>query len=263
MADPGPFKPDFAVTVAVAGGGRWAVIGASGELDSSSAEELLVAVERAIAARPSGLTLDLGQVTFVDSGGMRILIMIERLAAERGVDLTVTPAPEHVTELLRTAGVVGRTDAGGAASGAAPPATFLERTELELPRDAHSPARARAEVRECVSGAAGLSELANLVLLTSELVTNAVVHPRGVGDSPIGLRVIIYRDRVRVEVEDSGDGFEHARPESPEGERGRGLFLVDRFSDRWGSGRVQTEAGPRFRVWFEMVAGEQGTQAVA
>lgn len=261
MASPEPFKPDFAVTVSVANGGRWAVIEASGELDSGSCEALLRAVQRAVAASPSGLTLDLGQVTFVDSAGMRILIMIERLAAERGIQLTLTPAPEQVTDLLRTAGVVDR----AAPRTAGPPASgpFLERSEFELPRDAHSPARARAEVRDCVTVAAGPGDLANLVLLTSELVTNAVVHPRGVGDSPIGMRVIVYCDRVRVEVEDSGEGFEHAKPEPSEGDRGRGLFLVDRFSDRWGSGRVQTDAGPRFRVWFELDSGEAGTRAVA
>lgn len=224
-----------------------------GELDSGACEELLAAVQSAVAAGPSGLTLDLGQITFVDSAGMRTLIMIERLAAERRVELKVTPAPEHVTELLRTAGVVDRRDAGTAAA-SSPPGTFLERTELELPRDPHSPARARAEVRDL---AAGSSELRNLVLLTSELVTNAVVHPRGVGDSPIGLRVILYSDRVRVEVEDCGEGFEHVRPVPPDREGGHGLFLVERFADRWGAGRVQTDAGPRFRVWFELRSDEE------
>jgi len=106
------------------------------------------------------------------------------------------------------------------------------------------------------------SQVANVVLLTSELVTNAVVHPRGVGDSTVGLRLTIYGDRVRVEVEDCGEGFDRVAPVAPDSERGRGLFLVDQFSERWGSGRVQTEAGSRFRVWFELDWRAERTQAV-
>jgi anti-sigma regulatory factor (Ser/Thr protein kinase) len=105
--------------------------------------------------------------------------------------------------------------------------------------------------------------VANIVLLTSELVTNAVVHPRGAADSTVGLRLTIYGDHVRVEVEDSGGGFDRVAPMAPNAERGRGLFLVDQFSDRWGSGRVQTETGPRFRVWFELDWREEQTEAVA
>jgi anti-sigma regulatory factor (Ser/Thr protein kinase) len=136
----------------------------------------------------------------------------------------------------------------------------LERIELELPRDPRSPARARAEVRECLSQQ-DPPELANVVLLASELVTNAVVHPRGVGETPVGLRLMLYEDRVRIEVEDTGSGFKQVVPALAEGERGRGLYLVHQFSDRWGSGLVQTDVGPRFRVWFEL--GWHGQQAAA
>jgi anti-sigma regulatory factor (Ser/Thr protein kinase) len=103
--------------------------------------------------------------------------------------------------------------------------------------------------------------LPTIVLLTSELVTNAVVHPRAVGDTPICLRVTVYEDRVRVEVEDQGEGFRRIPSGRPEGERGRGLFLVEQFSNQWGSGRVQTDAGQRFRVWFEIQLGSQKAAA--
>lgn len=248
---PGPaFKPDFAVAVARREAGR-AVIEVRGELDSGTCDELLATVKSVIGEGASELTLDLRQMTFIDSAGTRALIILERLAAEHHVSLTVTPPPEEVTELLRTAGLVERVELAPEALSAAAPGGFIERTELELPRDPHSPARARAEVRECVPGL-DQSELANVVLLTSELLTNAVVHPRGVGNTPVMLRVMVYEDRIRVEVEDSGEGFERVVPTLPEGERGRGLFLVDRFSNRWGSGRVQTDAGRRFQVWFEV-----------
>jgi anti-anti-sigma factor len=239
------------------------VIEVRGELDSGTCDELLDAVRSAVAGGAPELTLDLGEMTFVDSAGTRTLIIVERLAREHGTALVLTPPPEHVTELLRTAGVVDRVDLDAQPSAAAaPPSGFTERTELELPRDPHSPARARGVVRECLAGREQ-SHVATIVLLTSELVTNAVVHPRGVGDTPIGLRLTVYGDRVRVEVEDHGEGFDRVPPLAPGAERGRGLFLVDQFSDRWGSGRVQTDGGRRFRAWFELDWGDQETQAVA
>lgn len=222
-----------------------------GELDSGSCEELLETFQRAVAKGVRELTVDLRPTTFVDSAGMRSLIMLERQAEERGLSLAVMRPPEHVTELLRTAGLADRihlhADAPPAPASAGP---FIERIELELPREPQSPARARMEVRESLREGEQ-AELANIVLLTSELVTNAVVHPRGVGNSPVWLRLIVYGECVRVEVEDTGEGFDYVVPALPEGERGRGLFLVDSFSDRWGRERVQTDAGPRFRVWFE------------
>jgi anti-anti-sigma factor len=253
------FKPDFSLTFSASATGRPAVIEVRGELDSGSCEELLEAARNVVASDTQGLTLDLRSMTFIDSAGTRSLIMIERLAEEQGVSLAVLPPPERVTELLRVAGLADRLDLHRSATAAATASgDFIERTELELPREPNSPARARVEVRERLSGR-DQPELANIVLLTSELVTNAVVHPRGVGDAPVGLRITLYGERVRVEVEDSGHGFDQVAPGLPEGERGRGLFLVDRFSDRWGRERVQTAAGSRFRVWFEVDWPDQRT----
>jgi anti-anti-sigma factor len=261
VAGPGSFTPDFAVVVSGPEPGRPTVIEVRGELDSGTCEELLEAVQRQVALGDRSVTLDLHQTTFIDSAGVRSLIMIERMANERGVALSVTPAPEHVTELLRTAGLAQRMHLDLPDS-PAPAGGFLQRTELELAREPYSPARARVEVREALREG-DQSDVANIVLLTSELVTNAVVHPRGVGNTPVRLRLTIYCDRIRVEVEDHGEGFDQFVPVLPEGERGRGLFLVDSFSDRWGRERVDTEAGPRFRVWFETTLGRAETNAAA
>jgi anti-anti-sigma factor len=251
MPGHGPFNTDFAIEVAPTTPGQGAAVEVRGELDSGTCEELLEVVRRVTAGEQT-LTLDLTGMTFIDSAGTRALIMIERWADEQGVALVVEPPPEHVTELLRTAGITQRVELHAQSARSAPTsATLLERIELELPRDPRSPARARAEVRECLSQQ-DPPELANIVLLASELVTNAVVHPRGVGNTPVALRLMVYVDRVRIEVEDTGSGFEHVIPALAEGERGRGLFLVHQFSDRWGSGLVQTDVGPRFRVWFEL-----------
>jgi anti-sigma regulatory factor (Ser/Thr protein kinase) len=70
-------------------------------------------------------------------------------------------------------------------------------------------------------------------LVTSELVTNAVLH----GQTEIELSVWTTADRaVRIEVSDGGSSFDSsARRQPAEGDlRGRGLFLVDRLAERWG-----------------------------
>jgi anti-sigma regulatory factor (Ser/Thr protein kinase) len=103
-------------------------------------------------------------------------------------------------------------------------------------------------VREAVEGKLERADSAMAVLLTSELVTNAVVHPRDPQSDRIGLRISSDRGRARVEVVDSGCGFDPAtlkRDHNAVG--GLGLQLVDRGAVRWGISR-----GDRFCVWFEL-----------
>jgi anti-sigma regulatory factor (Ser/Thr protein kinase) len=93
---------------------------------------------------------------------------------------------------------------------------------------------------------------ATVTLLTSELVTNAVVHAHQPDDASIGLRIIRSHERLRVEVTDSGPGFDPAARRRPRpGGGGLGLMLVARLSDRWGTTRLTSNERHRFCVWFE------------
>ncbi|MFE5038605.1 ATP-binding protein [Streptomyces sp. NPDC056683] len=108
---------------------------------------------------------------------------------------------------------------------------------------------ARRELRELLRhwGRPGRSEIAEL--LTSELVTNALVHT----DREAVLTAVVEQSQLRVEVRD----FVARRPrkcapdtDSDDGTHGRGLVLVDAFADAWG---VQAhEVGKS--VWFELDA---------
>ncbi|GAC1318014.1 MAG: ATP-binding protein [Thermoleophilaceae bacterium] len=72
-------------------------------------------------------------------------------------------------------------------------------------------------------------------LLTSELVTNAVVHTDADQGDPITLRTMRRDDQVRIEVLDGGTGFKPATRDRPSYEPGGwGLVLVDELADRWG-----------------------------
>jgi anti-sigma regulatory factor (Ser/Thr protein kinase) len=83
-------------------------------------------------------------------------------------------------------------------------------------------------------------------LITSELVTNAILH----GREPIDLRVECRGDTVRVEVHDAGGGgLPQRRPESRDATTGRGVALVESISTRWDTGQ-----GPdgSTRIWAEL-----------
>ncbi|MFI6062885.1 ATP-binding protein [Streptomyces sp. NPDC051286] len=96
-----------------------------------------------------------------------------------------------------------------------------------------------------------MAELSDeLVLITSELVTNALIH----AGSDVDLRLRAFGDRVRLEVRDSDSdppvptAYSLTAEGSARAEHGRGLFLVDALAHTWNtspSGRGKT-------VWLEM-----------
>jgi len=94
------------------------------------------------------------------------------------------------------------------------------------------------------SGAEASDEV---LLVASELVTNAVRH----GEGEVELRVGVDGDCVRIEVLDDG----HAAVAVPEREPapmsigGRGLILVRQVARRWGTGFDRTG---RTLVWAEL-----------
>ncbi|MFD7550125.1 ATP-binding protein [Streptomyces sp. NPDC059578] len=106
----------------------------------------------------------------------------------------------------------------------------------------------RRAVRELLGhwGRPGQAETAEL--LTSELVTNALVHT----DRAAVLRVAAGPRRLRVEVRDFVRY--RPRPRGPvphEATGGRGLMLVESLSDRWGVRGL----GIGKTVWFELETG--------
>jgi anti-sigma regulatory factor (Ser/Thr protein kinase) len=83
------------------------------------------------------------------------------------------------------------------------------------------------------------------VLLVSELVGNAVRHT---GARTFGLRMMRRRGWIRIEVRDPSRGLPCLMPVQEMDTSGRGLFLVDKLSDRWG-----VDLLPRGKTtWFEM-----------
>lgn len=75
----------------------------------------------------------------------------------------------------------------------------------------------------------------DVLLLVTELVTNAVRHGQPGRERPVRVLVAGSSKRVRVEVVDAGPGFD-AVPRRPGNDAtgGWGLYLVQRIADRWG-----------------------------
>lgn len=119
---------------------------------------------------------------------------------------------------------------------------------LSLDRTPQAPAQARTAVAGWLRGRVDGAVLDDVMLLVSELVTNAVRHQSATGD--IEMAVAIAGRRLRVEVSDPGGGFSKpatAREPPPDALGGRGLLIVDRVASRWG-----VTPGQPTRVWFEL-----------
>ncbi|MGR4854466.1 ATP-binding protein [Streptomyces sp. LARHCF252] len=101
------------------------------------------------------------------------------------------------------------------------------------------PAVARRQVAEQLHAWNLKPLISDVVLIVSELVTNAISH--GCRPTRHSLRLISRPDRtkrLRVEVGDRGGGWDGLAPCSPvpDGDRchGRGLHLVDALAAEWG-----------------------------
>jgi anti-sigma regulatory factor (Ser/Thr protein kinase) len=108
-----------------------------------------------------------------------------------------------------------------------------------------TPSEARLALRP-LDGVLSPDKLDDLRLVVSELVTNAVLHSGLTQTEPITVRIKVLAGRVRVEVLDAGFAFPEVL-RRPTDRHGRGLSIVARLADRWG-----TESRPETRVWAEL-----------
>jgi anti-sigma regulatory factor (Ser/Thr protein kinase) len=115
-----------------------------------------------------------------------------------------------------------------------------------LPPTPRSAGVARQFMRERIGNRLDDDRRMTVELLTSEVVTNVVLHAR----TPCRLELARLGDgAVRVAVTDQGGGEPAAERAEPTAIRGRGLALVDALATRWGV--VPAEPAGK-TVWFEV-----------
>ena len=105
---------------------------------------------------------------------------------------------------------------------------------LKLPTDVTAPAIARHAVRDALADL-GLSgpQAEDILLATSELVTNAVEH----GERPERLELDLNGERLVLRVYDAGAELPELKPSRPSEARRRGLHLVQTLAAEWGHRR--------------------------
>jgi anti-sigma regulatory factor (Ser/Thr protein kinase) len=132
-------------------------------------------------------------------------------------------------------------------------------TEVRIASAAYQPepkaaAAARRFVRDTlqewvVTGAAdGHGLVDDAVLLTSELVTNAVTHETG---ETITLVVTCAYGQLHVDVHDTSCALPAPVDGPPDAETGRGLMLVASLSSSWGYYRTPTGKAVYFTLAFQ------------
>ena len=84
------------------------IVRLDGALDLSSTVEVDAALARAFDDSPAGVRLDLQDVTFLDSSGLRGVIKALRLAEERNIAFEIVPGPSAVQRVFRVTGVADR-----------------------------------------------------------------------------------------------------------------------------------------------------------
>lgn len=119
---------------------------------------------------------------------------------------------------------------------------------VQVPRGTDAPAFARQVVRTWCTEELPAEQLADLLVIVSELTTNATLH--GVGE--IRLFVSVENGRVFGEVIDQGSRFVSEAPHRGIHEVGkRGLPIVATMAEAWG-----IHEG-RSHVWFELASGDE------
>jgi anti-sigma regulatory factor (Ser/Thr protein kinase) len=125
-----------------------------------------------------------------------------------------------------------------------------ERSTRTLPAVAGAVSEARRWTASVAGGMLGEDQAANLRLVISELVTNALRHGADAADGQrIDLAVTPKPGFLCVQVTDDGPGLA-PRPRALETDDngGFGLYFVEQLTRRWGV----TRENRRTRVWFEL-----------
>ena len=122
-----------------------------------------------------------------------------------------------------------------------------------LRREPASAAEARGLARSFIGRTLGAADKDAVLLVVSELVTNAVQH----GDDPIELSLAMARGSVRVEVEDGGHRAPAMSLCGNDEVSGRGLGIVAALG-RWGCEPIE---GNGKRVWCDVGTGGAPAQS--
>ena len=126
--------------------------------------------------------------------------------------------------------------------------TELQVRRVRLTASPAAAGEARSQVRAAIRAWEIPVEEDIAVLLTSELVTNAIGHEPG---ETITLAVTCSFGQLRVEVHDTSRSLPVLMDAAADAEAGRGLLLVATLSATWGVSRTPAGKAVYFTLAFE------------
>jgi anti-anti-sigma factor len=85
--------------------GRRARLVLAGELDMGARFQAEQALDKLLAEPVEQLVVDLGEVTFLDSSGMGLILEVDERARQEGINLRLLPGKPEVQRVFELAGV--------------------------------------------------------------------------------------------------------------------------------------------------------------
>ena len=207
------------------------------DLDASNADDLRNEVNRLINGGCRRIVLNMAKVSYIDSVGMSALVTSLRQMRMAGGVMSLTNVCARVyriLQLLRLVDLMPVSKAGPRPKIPALDPSTQPLWQTTIPVDPERLADARRHVMSLVARMPFSSDEAfDIELAAGEALGNAVDHTSAEG---VVATVVAYPDRVEVDVEDCGPGFELGPNDEPprvgEGsERGRGIKLMRLLAD--------------------------------
>jgi anti-sigma B factor antagonist len=107
-----PTRPDalapVRLEISAASAADATVLALSGELDIASAPELERALDELGPSNPRRLVIDLTDVTFMDSTGLRALLLARQRTEQGDHELVLRPGPRQVQRVFELSGTLER-----------------------------------------------------------------------------------------------------------------------------------------------------------
>ncbi len=85
--------------------GAECVLTVRGDIDLASASDFETALRTALDAAPSSIVVDLAELSFIDSSGLRVLVSVSKDAQSRGATLGLRNVPRHAQRVLDITGL--------------------------------------------------------------------------------------------------------------------------------------------------------------
>jgi anti-sigma B factor antagonist len=82
----------------------------AGEFDLAGIEQFEAAIDKVEASHPRAIVIDLSALTFMDSSGLRALVMADQRARQAGRRLAIVPGPPPVRRVFEITQLADRLD---------------------------------------------------------------------------------------------------------------------------------------------------------